>query len=64
MDVYVPRHADVDAIPTNIETELHASWVFREKQILIEALEKFLDTWDREFGYHDRQASKMRWLNA
>lgn len=34
--------------------------IIEERAALAEALEKFLETWDREFGYFDRQASKTR----
>ena len=36
------------------------SGIWNEKRILIEALEKWLENWNREFGYFDRQASKKR----
>lgn len=31
------------------------------RSMLVDVIEDWLAEWDREFAYHDRQASKRRW---
>ena len=47
-------------IPTLDSFALDGRYLYWEKQILIDALEHWFANWNREFGYFDRQASKMR----
>lgn len=55
----ISKHADSDVIIGG-ELEFTAGSLYHERMILISALETWLENWNREFGYHDRQASKMR----
>jgi hypothetical protein len=48
-------------VPTLEDFVLDGRYLHWEKKNLIEAFERWLETWNSEFGYHDRQASKMRW---
>ena len=48
-------------VPTLESFALDIRYLYPEKQNLIQALEQWLENWNREFGYMDRQASKMRW---
>jgi len=55
----ISKHVDSDVIIGG-ELEFREGSIYWEKMALIEALESFLKTWNSEFGYHDRQASKRR----
>lgn len=48
-------------VPTLESFALDSRYLYWEKQILIQTLEQWLKNWNREFGYMDRQSSKMRW---
>jgi hypothetical protein len=60
--VTISRKADLGAIPVG-EIAMPTDFIYNERTILIEAIENWLETWNQEFGYHDRQASKRRWPN-
>jgi hypothetical protein len=51
-----------DDVPTLESFELDGRYLYHEKRILVDALEAWLENWNREFGYHDRQASKRRMI--
>jgi hypothetical protein len=55
----ISKKAELDTAISDAEVEF-TSGIYQEKQILIDALEKWLRSWNREFGYFDRQAAKMR----
>lgn len=55
----ISKNAELDVAISNMEVEFTVG-IYREKQILIDALENWLQDWNRAFGYFDRQASKTR----
>lgn len=56
----ISRRAEPDVLMSNIEVDLIGASLYRERIILKQAFEMWLENWDREFGYLDRQASKRR----
>lgn len=59
----ISKQAELDTAISDTVVELTGG-ISQQKQILIDAITDWLQNWHREFGYFDRQASKMRRPNA